>query len=177
MLLNGFCGAVLFDGVIGDAGGKGFVCFDGCCWTGMSHFFEWGAQWGDVFASIVKECTELSFSGRGYNCVHDGAVDMDSTIEGWLVQLQDQVQSFFKHADIEGAPCMGMGFGLWKIDRREPLLWMWRIMAVYQMVALGWGLHSNWGVEWWLVHALRAWAEESAPMVMRMVKPMVRSVV
>ena len=47
-------GALLFDGVIGDAGGGAVVSLDRRRWLGMAKFFEACAQWAG-FLGVVED--------------------------------------------------------------------------------------------------------------------------
>ena len=60
--VNGL-GAALLYGFVGNAGGTCIVCLDWGCLLRMTHAFESGTKHCAVFG-IVKESTELGFSGR-----------------------------------------------------------------------------------------------------------------
>jgi hypothetical protein len=55
-------GSALFDGVTGDPGCCGVVCFDGCGWLRMAEFVKGGAE-DSGFLSIDEEATDFGFSG------------------------------------------------------------------------------------------------------------------
>ena len=73
--------AALFDSRVDDAGCASVVGLDGGGRLRMAQVFEDRAQHGAVFG-IEKECAEFSFSCRGKDRLHDGAVDQDRAIEG-----------------------------------------------------------------------------------------------
>ena len=77
--VNGF-GALLLDGVIGDAHSTFIVSLDGCGWLGVAKLSKGGAQHGCIL-SIEEKGAKFSFSCRGNNDAEDVAVDVDSTIE------------------------------------------------------------------------------------------------
>ena len=59
--VDGF-GALLFDRVIGDAGGGAVVGLDGRRWLWVTEFFEGGAD-GARFFAVVEQSGEFGFGG------------------------------------------------------------------------------------------------------------------
>ena len=54
--------ALLFDSVVGDAGGGTVVGLDWCRWLGVAEFLERGTD-GAGFLAVVEEAGKFSFGG------------------------------------------------------------------------------------------------------------------
>ena len=78
--------AFLFDRVVGNTGSTGIVGLHWCCWLGVPHGDENGAEHFGIF-TVVKKCTEFGFGGGGHDIGHDDAVDMYGSVERCLTGI------------------------------------------------------------------------------------------
>ena len=78
-------GALLLDGVVGDAGSSAVVGLEGRRRLGVAEFFERNANRTGFFA-IVEEGSEFGFGRTRKDFAHDLAEDADGTVRrGWRI--------------------------------------------------------------------------------------------
>ena len=72
-------GWLLGYGVVGEFGGCGIVCLDGCGWLRVAHFVEHGSDdFGTV--AIQVEGTNFGFKCRGHDILDDGCEDAQGAL-------------------------------------------------------------------------------------------------